>query len=115
CGHYGCGGIKAAMDARHFGLIDHWLQHIVDVKTKYVQELQKLKTIEEKLHLMCELNVHEQVNNICRTSVVQRAWNKGQPLAVHGLVYELSDGLLRVLQSPIRGINQIPSVYRMAF
>lgn len=112
CGHYGCGGIKAAMDSQHFGIIDNWLQHIVDVAMKHDQNLNDLSK-EEKLHLLCELNVHEQVHNICRTSVVQRAWQNGQPLSVHGVVYSISDGLLHVLQTPISHVKQIPSMYRM--
>jgi carbonic anhydrase len=114
CGHYGCGGIIAAMYPKHLGIVDNWLQHIIDVQTKYEESLQALGADEEKKYnFLCELNVYEQVINVCRTSVVQKAWEAKQSLTVHGLIYAVSDGLLHELWSPISNIEQIPPRYRL--
>jgi len=97
CGHYGCGGVKAAvLDEKH-GLIDSWLQHIKDVQNKHTGFLCELEN-ENRLHnYMCELNVIEQMTNVCRTNTILDAWKRGQPLSVHGWIYGLNDGLLRNL------------------
>jgi carbonic anhydrase len=96
CGHYGCGGIHAAMDDNNYGLIDHWLKQIKDV---YRFNKEKLKNLSEteQLNLMCELNVIEQVTNVCESAVVQKAWRKGSDLSIHGWVYGLEDGILKDL------------------
>ncbi len=97
CGHYGCGGVKAALeDARH-GLIDNWLRHVKDVEEKHAAEIGALPA-ERRLDRLCELNVVEQVQNICDTTIVEGAWERGQELTVHGLVYDLHDGLLQDLR-----------------
>jgi carbonic anhydrase len=97
CGHYGCGGVQAALEGARFGLIDNWLRHVQDVVEKHSDALARAGTDEARLRLLCELNVREQVLNVCRTTVVQDAWERGQELSVHGWVYALEDGLLRDL------------------
>ena len=97
CGHYGCGGIKAAMDPRPHGLIDNWLRHIQDIQRKRQTELDSLPSDAARLDRLCELNVLEQVANVGRTTVVREAWAKGVPLQLHGWIYDIHDGLLRDL------------------
>ena len=96
CGHYGCGGVAAALEGHRHGLIDNWLRHVVDVAEKHGAELGELSG-EDRLDRLCELNVVEQVVNVCQTTVAEDAWARGQELTVHGLVYGLDDGLLRDL------------------
>ena len=96
CGHYGCGGVKASLERSRHGLIDNWLRHVADVSEKHVVELDSLPA-EQRLDRLCELNVIEQAMNVCQTTVVEDAWARGQALTVHGLVYDLHDGLLRDL------------------
>jgi carbonic anhydrase len=97
CGHYGCGGVQAALEGASFGLIDNWLRHVQDVAAKHAAALEQAGEASARLKLLCELNVVEQVWNVCRTTVVQSAWERGQELSVHGWVYGLDDGLLRDL------------------
>jgi carbonic anhydrase len=97
CGHYGCGGVQAALEGARFGLIDNWLRHVQDVVGKHAGALARVEDGAARLRLLCELNVREQVLNVCRTTVVQDAWERGQELSVHGWVYALEDGLLRDL------------------
>ena len=97
CGHYGCGGVKAAMNDSTLGLIDNWLRHVQDVAEKYEQVLSAIKDKHERFDKLCELNVIEQTINVCQTTVVQSAWARGAEFAVHGLIYSLEDGLLRDL------------------
>ena len=97
CGHYGCGGVAAALHGSRHGLIDNWLRHVADVGEKHAAELDALSE-EERHDRLCELNVVEQVVNLCRTTIVEDAWARGQELTVHGVVYGLEDGLLRDLQ-----------------
>ena len=96
CGHYDCGGVAAALHRSRHGLIDNWLRHVEDVAEKHVAELDSLAD-QRRFDRLCELNVVEQVTNICQTTVVEDAWGRGQDLTVHGLVYGLEDGLLRDL------------------
>lgn len=96
CGHYGCGGVEAALRGPRLGLIDNWLRHIQDVHAKHCAEIDAL-TGSAQLERLCELNVSEQVVNVARTTVVQDAWARGQELTVHGWVYSLEDGLIRDL------------------
>ena len=96
CGHYGCGGVAAALEGTRHGLIDNWLRHVQDVVEKHAGELDGLPP-DRRLDRLCELNVVEQVANVCQTTVVEDAWARGQQLTVHGLVYGLEDGLLRDL------------------
>ncbi len=97
CGHYGCGGVAAALHGTRHGLIDNWLRHVVDVAEKHAGELASLPE-DRRLDRLCELNVTEQVANVCQTTIVEDAWSRGQALTVHGVVYGLEDGLLRDLQ-----------------
>jgi len=95
CGHYDCGGVKAALENQKHGLIDNWLKHIQDIIEKYRNILSAIENEKEKFDRVCELNVFEQVINVCQTTIVQDAWERGQELSVHGFLYGLHDGLLR--------------------
>jgi carbonic anhydrase len=97
CGHYGCGGVLAALKNKKFGLIDNWLRHVQDVLAKHRPEIDSLPSEQEQLDRLCELNVIEQVNNVSQTTVVRDALGRNQPLSVHGWIYGLSDGLIRDL------------------
>ncbi len=97
CGHYGCGGVEAAMQARPLGLIDNWLRHIQDVGNHYPELFSRLPSPAAKLDRFCELNVLAQAWNVTRTTIVRDAWRRGQSLAVHGWIYRLEDGLLQDL------------------
>jgi carbonic anhydrase len=114
CGHYGCGGVKAVLQNREMGLIDNWLRHIEDVYLKYRGTLDPIADFDRRFDTLCELNVVEQVENLCRTTVVQNAWKSGQPLAVHGWIYRVDDGLLRDLNICITGMVEIPTIYNVA-
>ena len=100
CGHYGCGGVKAAVEDQDHGLINEWLQHIKEVKQKHLVELEDL-TPEQKNNRMCELNVIEQVKHVSETVAVQNAWKNGNPLSVHGWIYNISDGILHDLDTTL--------------
>ncbi|HKG47118.1 MAG TPA: carbonate dehydratase [Pyrinomonadaceae bacterium] len=97
CGHHGCGGVKAAMDNLQLGLIDNWLRHVQDVIHAHEEQLAEIDDENQRLDLLCELNVINQVLNVGRTTIVQNAWQRGQELVVHGWIYGLQDGLLRDL------------------
>ncbi|HZS08271.1 MAG TPA: carbonate dehydratase [Blastocatellia bacterium] len=97
CGHYGCGGVEAAMKKLRLGLIDNWLRHVEDVRDKYEALLEGIADGHERFDRLCELNVIEQAINVCQTTVVRGAWQRGHELSVHGLIYSLQDGLLRDL------------------
>ena len=97
CGHYGCGGVLAALRDDKLGLVDNWLRHVQDVRSKHRVQLGALTTEAQRHATLCELNVTEQVINISRTSIVRDAWLRGQELAVHGWIYDIRDGLLRDL------------------
>ena len=93
-GHYGCGGVIAAMSNDQFGLIDNWLRHIKDVYRLHAVELEEITDMEERCNRLVEINVVENVYNLCKTSIVQNAWQTGQSLGVHGWVYSLSTGII---------------------
>ena len=95
CGHYGCGGIKAALEGRSLGLIDNWLRHIQDVGERHAALLGALADDTVRQRCLCELNVIEQVRNVARTTLVGDAWRRGQPLMLHGWIYDLHSGLLK--------------------
>jgi carbonic anhydrase len=97
CGHYGCGGIRAALDGTAHGLIDNWLQHVQDVKEAHQAELLSFADVDDRINRLAELNVIEQVRNIARTTIVQDAWRRDQPLKIHGWIYGLTDGLIHDL------------------
>jgi carbonic anhydrase len=96
-GHYGCGGVRAALFGDRLGLVDNWLHHVNDVRDKHIEALQAIGLSNARVDRLCELNVIEQVANVCQTTIVRDAWERGQDLAVHGWVYGLKDGLLRDL------------------
>ena len=98
CGHYKCGGISAAFDNKSHGLIDNWLRHIQDVYRFNKSRLDKISDESERMDLMCDLNVIEQVANVCNTTILRNAWNKKQDVTVHGLVYNIHDGILKDLK-----------------
>lgn len=109
CGHYGCGAVKAALElpCKSAGLVNLWIQDIRDERDRHVDELHSLPSQEDKVNRLVELNVMRQVFNVCTSPVIQQAWDAGQPLAVHGLVYDLKDGILRELTKPITCIEDI--------
>lgn len=108
CGHYGCGGVKAAMDGSENGLIDNWLCHIKDVERFNAEKLEGLSE-HDKLDRLCELNVIEQVNNVCNTTIVQNAWKNGADLSVHGWIYGIDNGILKDLDMCISSKEQLLS------
>jgi carbonic anhydrase len=114
CGHYGCGGVQAATQNHHVGLIDGWLRHIRDVRQKHDAILRMISDEQQLIERLCELNVVEQALNVCHSTVVQDAWDKGQELAVHGWIYSIQDGLLKDLNVTIAGPTEIASAYRVA-
>ena len=113
CGHYGCGGVAASIKNVQLGLIDNWLRHITDTFCQHQDELETIGDEEQQVNRLVELNVAKQVNNVARTTIVQDAWNRGQPLTIHGLVYGLKDGLLKDLDISINSATDIPKVYQV--
>jgi carbonic anhydrase len=114
CGHYGCGGVRAAYERATFGLIDNWLRHVNDVRSKHAQLLPDEAGAMENVDRLCELNVLEQAENVCETTVVQDAWTRGQTVTVHALIYRLSDGLLRDLGLTVSSAAQLAPAYASA-
>jgi carbonic anhydrase len=113
CGHYGCGGVRAAMGSQPLGLIDNWLRHIRDVHLWNREELAAIADPEARANRLAELNVLAQVANVCHTTIVQDAWSRGQKVTVHGWIYALADGLLRDLGTVVESQDQIPEEYRL--
>ena len=113
CGHYGCGGVRAAMSPQPLGLIDNWLRHIRDVHLWHRDELTAIDDAEVRVNRLAELNVAAQVANVCHTTIVQDAWHRGQPVSVHGWIYSLTNGLLNPLGDAIESPDQIPVEYRL--
>jgi carbonic anhydrase len=97
CGHYGCGGVRAAYFGSSFGLIDNWLRHVQDVRDRHRHAIEQLEGDEARVRRLCELNVAAQVLHVCQTTIVRDAWRRGQALAVHGWIYDIGDGLLHDL------------------
>lgn len=114
CGHYGCGGVQAAMQNRQLGLIDNWLRHVQDVMHGHAALLSGISDEAQRLNRLCELNVVEQVLNVSRTTVVQSAWGRGQELSVHGWIYGIDDGLLRDLDIRITNQSELSAAYEDA-
>ncbi len=114
CGHYGCGGVRAAMKQNRVGLVDHWLRHIRDVYHKHEKELLKIEDEEQRWDKLCELNVIEQTYNVCHTNIIQGAWERGQPLSVHSWIYSIKDGLIRDLGLEVSSQDEISERYRVA-
>ncbi|WP_188151794.1 carbonate dehydratase [Teredinibacter waterburyi] len=114
CGHYGCGGVNAALNNFQLGLADHWIRNIRDVYYTNRTEVDGVLDSKAKVDLLCELNVKQQVSNVCHIPVVQNAWAAGQPLAVHGWIYGIGDGRLKSIVDSIDSLDQIPEQYRVA-
>jgi len=113
-GHYGCGGVRAALLGLRMGMIDNWLRHVQDVLHKHRPEVLALETEAERVARLCELNVIEQVTNVCQTTVVQDAWARGQKLTIHGWVYSLEDGHLKALHPEVSQPEELEPAYRAA-
>ena len=110
-GHYGCGGVRAALGNRRYGLVDNWLRHVQDVAQQHEPELAALSG-EVRVDRLCELNVAEQVLNTARSTVVQDAWERRQPLTIHGCVYGLHDGILRDLDASVSNLAEVAELTR---
>lgn len=113
CGHYGCGGVRAAMEHRELGLVDNWLCHVRDIYHKHRRELTQIADEHQRIDRLCELNVIEQLNHVCQTSIVQNAWARGQELSVHGWIYAIEDGHLHDLHMNISTQEQVDSLYKL--
>jgi carbonic anhydrase len=114
CGHYGCSGVSVALENRRVGLADNWLRHVQDVHSKHDARLERVVGASQRVDRLCELNVIEQVANVCQTTIVRDAWERGQSLAVHGWVYGLKDGLLRDLGSTVVRPENAGAAYQAA-
>lgn len=113
-GHYGCGGVHASMTGRRMGLVDNWLRHVGDVSGKHAAQLAALRDDGARHARLCELNVVEQVANLCHTTILQDAWTRGQAVAVHGWCYGLSDGRVRQLGMDVAADAQLQPAYERA-
>lgn len=111
CGHYGCGGVHAAMQNLQLGLIDNWLRHVQDVMRNHEEALAGINDDKKRFDKLCELNVAEQVLNVSRTTIVQNAWERGQTLAVHGWIYSIGDGLLRDLELSVTNQKDLSEAF----
>jgi carbonic anhydrase len=114
CGHYGCSGVRAALRGDRIGLSDNWLRHVQDVRDKHASCLREITDDTSCHDRLCELNVIEQVLNVCATTIVHDAWQRGQELTVHGWIYGLQNGLLRDLKMTVANPGAVPSVYETA-
>lgn len=110
CGHYGCSGVRAALGHQELGLIDNWLRALKALYHQHRAELNALE-FEARVDLLCELNVQRQVRNVCHTTIVQNAWNRGQTLTVSGWIYGLHDGLVKDLQVTVDAANQLDDTF----
>ena len=113
CGHFGCGGVTAAMENNQYGLIDNWLRHIKDVYNMYAEKLEKIENIQERLNMLVKLNVQEQACNLGKTTIVQNAWKRGQYLEIHGWVYDIHDGIIQDLKVDLTSSKDLQKVFRI--
>jgi carbonic anhydrase len=113
CGHYGCGGIRCAMESRQHGLIDNWLRHVKDIYDLHRRQLAPIADPERRVARLVELNVLHQVYNVARTTIVQNAWSRGKALAIHGWVYRIEDGVVHDLGFRVGSPEEIGTIYRM--
>ncbi len=113
-GHYGCGGVTAAAQNRRIGLADNWLRHVQDVRNKHRTFLDGMDDADLRIKALCELNVLEQALNVCETTIVQDAWERGQSVVVHGWVYGLHDGLLNDLKITVAQASELGAAYGLA-
>ena len=114
CGHYGCSGVQAALRGDRVGLSDNWLRHVQDVRRKHQAALSGQPADARMFDRLCELNVIEQVANVCETTIAREAWERGQPLTVHGWIYGLKDGLLHDLHTTVTNLAELPAVHEQA-
>lgn len=114
CGHYGCGGVQAAMEDSTHGIINNWLRHLRDIYITHADTLDNILDPSEKFDRLCELNIVEQVKNVCRTTIVKEAWNRGQDLTVHGLIYNIGNGLLQDLDISVKRFENLRGTIRNA-
>jgi len=114
CGHYGCSGVQAVFRRDRIGLSDNWLRHVQDVRHKHEQRLAGARVDSGACDRLCELNVIEQVMNVCHTTIAREAWERGQELAVHGWIYGLQDGLLRDMKVTVTNFQETQAVYQAA-
>jgi carbonic anhydrase len=112
CGHYSCGGVKAALESKEHGLVDHWLKTIKDTYRMHEKRFHTIENEKEEIDVLCELNVIEQVKNIGYTSIIQKAWLKGKSLAIHGLIYGVEDGILHDLNVSIKSMSDLSVIYQ---
>ena len=113
CGHYGCGGVKAALENKEHGIVDNWLRSIKDIYRTHQSHFHAVDSEREEVDLLCELNVIEQVRNICHTSIVQNAWLSGRELSVHGVIYGVEDGILKDLDVTTKTIDEKERIYQL--
>ncbi len=114
CGHYGCSGVRAALRRDRLGLSDNWLRHLQDVRQKHSARLNCVCGDTEAIDKLCEINVIEQVANVCQTTIAQDAWDRGQELSVHGWIYGIQDGLIRNLGISVSSTTEADAVYQAA-
>jgi len=114
CGHHGCGGIKAAMENKESGLIDHWLRSLKDLYLANKAQIDSIPDYDARVNFLCEENVRQQVTNVCHNSFVQNAWNNNKQLTVHGWVYDITNGRLKDLNVCYSAADQVPDIYRIA-
>ena len=107
CGHYGCGGVRAAYLGSSLGLIDNWLRHVQDVRDRYQASIDEATTEKTRIDRLCELSVIDQVRHVCQTTITESAWRRGQALAIHGWIYDLRDGIIRDLQCTTTGTDEV--------
>jgi carbonic anhydrase len=113
CGHYGCGGVQAAMRSTQYGLIDNWLRNIKEIYKDHKKELNSLTNPDSQVNKLCELNVVKQVQNVCHTTIVQNAWQKNAELTVHGWIYSIKDGLIHDLNISVSGSEKVDEIFKM--
>lgn len=114
CGHYGCGGVIAALEGLRLGLSDNWVRNIYDVLDKHRARIDQVKDVDERKRIACELNVKEQVLNLCHTTIVQDAWARGQDLTIHSWIYDIDDGLIRDMQISGESLQEVLTNYGKA-
>jgi carbonic anhydrase len=114
CGHYGCSGVRAALRCDRIGLADNWLRHVQDVSEKHRGCVHAVEGDVPRTNVLCELNVLEQVSNVCQTTIVRDAWERGQPLMVHSWIYGIKDGLMRDLGMSVSSVRDIDTQYKAA-
>ncbi|MEO5858117.1 MAG: carbonate dehydratase [Pyrinomonadaceae bacterium] len=115
CGHYGCGGVKAAFDDSRYGLVDNWLRNIQDVMHKHSNEIAAAGDYDERLDKLCELNVIEQVANVGETTIVQDAWDRGQEVFIHGWIYRIAEGVYRDMKITVQSLEELDALRDKTF